>query len=85
VDVTSQQRMLTPPRHLILPSHLLEVCVNYPTLDFVIAFWTMVTFYTLLTSPFCISIGRLINVTAVTSSQNYLPLCFGLICGSFLP
>jgi hypothetical protein len=27
-----------------------------PTLDFVIAFWTMVTFYTLLTSLFCISL-----------------------------
>jgi hypothetical protein len=26
-----------------------------PTLDFVIAFWTMVTFYTLLTLLFCIS------------------------------
>jgi hypothetical protein len=25
--VTGQQRMLTPPRHLILPSHLSEVCV----------------------------------------------------------
>ena len=25
--VTGQQRMLTPPRHLILPSHLLEVRV----------------------------------------------------------
>jgi hypothetical protein len=26
-DVTGQQRMLTPPRHLILPLHLSEVCV----------------------------------------------------------
>jgi hypothetical protein len=41
VVVTGQQRMLTPPWHLILPSHLSEVR-DGPTLDFVIALWIMI-------------------------------------------
>jgi hypothetical protein len=53
--VTSQQRMLTPPRYLILSLHLSEIrcCL---TLDFVIAFRIMVMFNILLTSLFCITI-----------------------------
>jgi hypothetical protein len=48
LGVTSQQKILTPPWHLILPSHLSGVCV-------VFASRIMVTLDTLLTSLFCIS------------------------------
>jgi hypothetical protein len=50
--VTGQQRMLTPPRHVILPLHFSggPCC---PALDLVFNFWTLIMFYTLLTFPFC--------------------------------
>jgi hypothetical protein len=40
-----------------------------PTLDFVIAFWTMVTFYTLLASLFCIN--NFVNCYDVTRGWDY--------------
>jgi hypothetical protein len=38
-----------------------------PTLDFVIAFWIMIAFYTLLTSLFCIQIGTPVFVKKLPS------------------
>jgi hypothetical protein len=51
---TGQQRMLTPPKAPD-PTFAFVGGPYCPTLDFVIAFWTMVTFYTLLTSLYCIT------------------------------
>ena len=50
-DVTGQQRMLTPPWHLILPSLLSRVRVALPSTLYMCVFWIMITFNTLLTSP----------------------------------
>jgi hypothetical protein len=65
VDVTRQQRMLTPPRHLILLSLLSRVrVVLHYTLCF--AFWIMVKYNTLLTSLFDIlDRGRNLSVLSV--------------------
>jgi hypothetical protein len=68
--VTGQQRILTPPRHLILPWRLSEGSCC-PTLDFVIAFWIITTFYTLLTSLFCITTGKLRNLWPNQSIQIF--------------
>jgi hypothetical protein len=54
-NTTDQQRMLTPPWHLILPSHL-SGPVLCPTLDFVFALWFTITFDTLLTLLFYIDV-----------------------------
>jgi hypothetical protein len=69
---TGQQRMITPPRHLILPSHL-----SGPTLDFVFAFWIMITFYTLFTSLFNIyTISRSFHVNSCFSGLVVLEEIF---------
>jgi hypothetical protein len=48
--VTGQQRMLTPSRHLILPSHFRRSVLPYTRF----CNWIMIAFYTLLTSLFFI-------------------------------
>jgi hypothetical protein len=47
-----RQGMFIAPRHLILPSHFFRgTCC--PALNFVFAFWTLITFYTLLRMETC--------------------------------
>jgi hypothetical protein len=56
VGVNGQQRMLTPPWHLFLPSLLSVVPVAvHSTLHFL--FWIVITCNTMLTSLFDISTG----------------------------
>jgi hypothetical protein len=43
--------MLTPPTHLILPMHLLGVCVALHSILYLL-FWIMITFYKFLSSLF---------------------------------
>jgi hypothetical protein len=51
--MTGKWRMLTPPRHPILPTYFcLSLCC--PARHFLFDFRTLITFYTLLTFLFCI-------------------------------
>jgi hypothetical protein len=61
VGVTGQQSMLTPPRQLILPSHMSGVQIPLESsLQWPFELYNLDTFYTLLTSIFCIITTQLI-------------------------